>query len=226
MSEAEKESAVTVPNETPAPADDEPSVASLLSLARRQRAVSTTSAAADSKIPLIYIEMLESGDRDRIADQIYLVPFVRRYAAFLRLDPEEMVTRFVQEVQHADLSASRIEVPINLGGPGGRRLPLWVWIGGLVLAVAIGYGVASKVHSWRIRGAASSHFGESAAPNSKARTGSAVPASKIPPTQISHPPSVRPARSAETRAPARSGLSAAPGEASGNRKGNTPVPKR
>ena len=126
MSEAEKESAGTDTGETAATGEIQPGVGAVFAMAREHRAVSPSSAATGSKVPLTYIQMIESGDYARIADQIYLVPFVRRYAAFLALDPEDMVTRFVQEVQRADLIASRIVEPIDLGDPSRRRLPLWL----------------------------------------------------------------------------------------------------
>ncbi len=227
MTEAEKESAATDSGETAAASETEPGVGAVFSMAREQRSVSPSSAATGSRVPLTYIQMIESGDYARIADQIYLVPFVRRYAAFLALDPEDMVTRFVQEVQRADLIASRIVEPIDLGDPSRRRLPLWLWVGGLLLAVAVGYGAAAKVHSWRMRKAVSSQAGRNAASTPRPQAPSAAPAQQKPPTApMSSSGAAGPAGPAQAQIPVPSKVSAAPGLASDNRRRQNTTAKR
>jgi len=46
--------------------------------------------------------MIESGIDDAVPDELYLVPFIRRYAQFLGLDPQQMVSRFLQDFEKAE----------------------------------------------------------------------------------------------------------------------------
>jgi cytoskeletal protein RodZ len=79
--------------------------------------------------------MLESNDYSMISDRLYLMPFLRRYATFLGLDPEEIAMRFVREVQRADNSPPmRIDEPLR--GPRGKW-PGWLGIVGAVALIAI-----------------------------------------------------------------------------------------
>ena len=64
----------------------------------------------ETRLPPHYLRMMESNDYSEISDQLYLVPFLRRYAGFLELDQEDVAMRFVREVQRAD------------GNPGPPRL--------------------------------------------------------------------------------------------------------
>ena len=52
--------------------------------------------------------MIETDSYDMISDRLYLVPFLRRYATFLGLDAEEVASRFVSTVQHAEANVVRI----------------------------------------------------------------------------------------------------------------------
>jgi cytoskeleton protein RodZ len=70
--------------------------------ARERRGVTRDEAVGQTHIPDHYIRMMESNDYSMISDQLYLLPFLRRYATFLELDPEETAMRFVREVQRSD----------------------------------------------------------------------------------------------------------------------------
>jgi cytoskeletal protein RodZ len=57
--------------------------------------------------------MMETNDYSEISDQLYLVPFLRRYASFLDLDQEDVAMRFVREVQRADsIPPARLDQPL------------------------------------------------------------------------------------------------------------------
>ncbi|HXW84500.1 MAG TPA: helix-turn-helix domain-containing protein, partial [Candidatus Binataceae bacterium] len=75
------------------------------------------------KIPLHYVRMIESDDYNAISDQLYLVPFLRRYATALGLDAEDVASRFVRDVQKAENAPVRMPDPIPMvehDGEGGR----------------------------------------------------------------------------------------------------------
>jgi cytoskeletal protein RodZ len=54
--------------------------------------------------------MLEDDDYRLISDQLYLLPFLRKYANFLDIDQDETAMRLLREVQRADNSQSPVRV--------------------------------------------------------------------------------------------------------------------
>lgn len=82
--------------------------------AREGRGLSRKDVAREARIPEHYVKMIESDDYSLIADQVYMLPFIRRYAEFVSLDPEEIVGRFVRDVQKADVVAARMSKPIPM----------------------------------------------------------------------------------------------------------------
>jgi cytoskeletal protein RodZ len=81
--------------------------------------------------------MLESSDYSQISDQLYLVPFLRRYATFLELDPEEMAIRFVREVQRADSSPPGVRMSEPLIGERRKRARIGPAVG-MIALLAVG----------------------------------------------------------------------------------------
>ncbi|HLX37387.1 MAG TPA: hypothetical protein VKR29_06275, partial [Candidatus Binataceae bacterium] len=45
-------------------------------------------------------------------DQLYLLPFLRRYASFVGMEQEEVASRFIRDVQRADMNPGRISEPM------------------------------------------------------------------------------------------------------------------
>jgi cytoskeleton protein RodZ len=66
--------------------------------------------------------MIETDDYELISDRLYLVPFLRRYATFLGLDAEEIASRFVSNVQHAEANVVRISQEITVVAKKPGRL--------------------------------------------------------------------------------------------------------
>jgi cytoskeleton protein RodZ len=116
--------------------EHEPSLGHTLIEARKSRGFSLEDAVRLARIPAHYLKMIENDDYERISDQLYLLPFLRRYAAFLKLDPEEIASRFVREVQRTDSYASKTFEPIPVAEPAAAR----TW-----LAAAVGAGIAAAV---------------------------------------------------------------------------------
>jgi cytoskeletal protein RodZ len=151
--EAVADSKIEAPPEKPAgnPSEDvTPAIPSVLSsdhslgaimtLAREARGFSRDQAAKASNIPAYYLTMIETDDYSSIADQLYLLPFLRRYAVFVALEPEEVASRFIRDVQRADMNPGRAPEPIAMFEP--RRPFPWrivmttAWV---VLVVAGGW---------------------------------------------------------------------------------------
>ena len=80
---------------------DEPdqSLGAFLIAAREGRGLTADDVARETRLPPHYLRMMETNDYSEISDQLYLVPFLRRYASFLYLDQDDVAMRFVREVQ-------------------------------------------------------------------------------------------------------------------------------
>ncbi len=131
-----------------APADGEPGLGKILTAARERRGLERAQAAAETRIPAHYIDMIESSDYGLISDQLYLMPFLRRYAAFLKLDGEEIAMRFVREVQRAESMAATQRMSEPLETHDAHRLP-WGRIAAVVAvlsAIVVLYVIVSEHH--------------------------------------------------------------------------------
>jgi len=122
----------------PAAGDPEQSLGAFLIAARERRGLAAAEVVAETRLPAHYLRMMETNDYSEISDQLYLVPFLRRYASFLDLDQEDVAMRFVREVQRADsIPPARLDQPL-FAEPRRRR----GWTGAIVvvgfLAVAAG----------------------------------------------------------------------------------------
>jgi cytoskeleton protein RodZ len=141
--------AQSAPAEPPrAGAEGEPSLGKTLTTARERRGVSRDEVVAETRIPAHYIDMIERSDYGLISDQLYLMPFVRRYAAFLGLDGEEVAMRFVREVQRAEgaAAAPRMSEPLTLHD---RRRAPWGRLAVVIIvlsAIVVLYVIVSERH--------------------------------------------------------------------------------
>ncbi len=137
-----------------------------LRAARAARGLSVADVEADLRIKAYYIEAIEAGDRSALPDKVYVDGFVRNYAAYLQLNPEETLTRFDQEsgVPNAPrkgfnrtkaatiTAASTAQNPLagytpprrtesGAGGVGRSLISLWPLVVLAGLGYAIWYGV-------------------------------------------------------------------------------------
>ena len=98
----------------PLASETDASLGQFLAEARKRRGVTPEDVTRDAKIPLHYVRMIESDDYNAISDQLYVVPFLRRYATFLGLDAEDVASRFVRDVQKAENAPVRMPDPIPM----------------------------------------------------------------------------------------------------------------
>jgi cytoskeleton protein RodZ len=82
--------------------------------ARKRRGLSPEEVVRETRIPAHYVKMIESDTAALISDQLYLLPFLRRYASFLGLDAEEIASRFVHDVQRSETNVTRMSDPIRM----------------------------------------------------------------------------------------------------------------
>lgn len=170
-----------------------------LTAARERRGFTRDRVVADAHVPEHYVKMLESDSYGMIADQLYLVPFVRRYATFLGLDPEEVAMRFVGEVQHAEGNFVRMSEPITMARRKSGGAIRKFAVGGLILAGLI---VLAGLAMRRL-----GYLDDVSAP-----TAVASPAMLPPSTIVTAPPAVAPSNAVPEppAAPAQGPAAAAP----------------
>jgi cytoskeletal protein RodZ len=165
--------------------EGEPSLGKTLTAVRERRSLSRDDVVAETRIPAHYVAMIESSDYGLISDQLYLMPFLRRYAAFLNLDGEEVAMRFVREVQRAEVAAlPRMSEPLALRNH--KRTP-WGRVAAVVIVIAaivVLYVIASEHHHGEFG------FHHSAPPAEPIAPSAAIP----PPAAVAPaPPAVAPA---------------------------------
>lgn len=119
------------------------SLGKFLTEARKNGGFTPEQVAAETRIPAHYIRAIENDDYGMISDQLYLLPFLRRYAAFIGLDPEDVASRFVHEVQKAETSGIKATEPMPMisnerkSGRGGRALSVIVLLLGIAAITAV-----------------------------------------------------------------------------------------
>ena len=122
------------------------SLGQFLTEARKSGGYTPEQIAAETHIPAHYIRAIETDDYGLISDQLYLLPFVRRYAAFIGLDPEDVASRFVHDVQKAENTAAKTSEPIPMiikeRKPGGPRYLILVIV--LIIGAVTGFLIVKK----------------------------------------------------------------------------------
>ena len=106
----------------------------VLRSAREQRALTIREAAERTRIPAHYLTMLEANDYSAIADELYLLPFVRGYGEFLGLDAGGLAARFVRGIQPLERPLEPASDPVE--EPVGRR-GRWFTTAAVMLFVAL-----------------------------------------------------------------------------------------
>ena len=76
-------------------------IAETLRNARERRGLTPEETARAAGIPLQYLRLLEGESNVRIgvSDELYLIPFFRKYASFMSIDAEELLPEVLGMVQ-------------------------------------------------------------------------------------------------------------------------------
>jgi cytoskeletal protein RodZ len=127
------------------------SLGSFLGAARERRGVTRDEVVKQTRIPAHYIAMIESNNYSAISDQLYVLPFIRRYAEFLKLDSDEIAVRFVREVQRAESSVARMSEPIVERRRRRGHLRIWALTALALALMAAGWYLRSHRFSASFR---------------------------------------------------------------------------
>lgn len=77
----------------------------ILKARREEKRISLHSAHKETKISLIYLESLEAGRWEVFPAAVYLLGFLRKYAAYLGLDPDEIIRLYQKELESVQAKA-------------------------------------------------------------------------------------------------------------------------
>jgi cytoskeletal protein RodZ len=174
--------------------DAEPSLGHLITEARERKGLTREQVATEAHLPPHYVKMIEGDSYDMISDRLYLVPFLRRYATFLGLDAEEIASRFVSNVQHAEANVVRISQEITMverKSGSGRRIAFVILLGAVILLLADMAWRRYQEHEASLQAPAASPAATTSAPNAQA------PNENLPPaTVVTNPEAAAPAAAA------------------------------
>ncbi|MBE0599120.1 MAG: helix-turn-helix domain-containing protein [Desulfuromonadales bacterium] len=107
--------------------------------ARRQERGLTIEGLADlTRIRRNFLLALEDDRFDNFPGDAYLTGFLRVYASALGLDPEQLKTRYFEQVGRSSDHSAKLPVLVNSPWPKGRRRKKgnsWTWLAVIVLVV-------------------------------------------------------------------------------------------
>jgi cytoskeletal protein RodZ len=99
------------------PVDPGPSLPDRLTAARERKGVDLVRAERDTKIRVRYLSALESGDYRDLPGAVYTKGFLRNYAIYLGLDPEDVLRQWRRERGEATAPEPEIVPPRPLAEP-------------------------------------------------------------------------------------------------------------
>jgi transcriptional regulator with XRE-family HTH domain len=130
---------------------------------RKHLGLSREQVSDQTHIPAYYVRMIESDSYDAIPDQLYLLPFFRRYADFLGLDAQKVVSRFICDFEKAENEVVKTPTPTTYA----KALQKWRQIAGAmvvggILLPCIAWGVGAMRVAYRSRAGSSASVALSA----------------------------------------------------------------
>lgn len=115
--------------------------------AREQRGLTLSDVAEQVRIRSVYLAALEEENWKAIGAPVYIRGFLRTYARFLGLDPEDAVAQFNAaegSVSPGSVSPSSQQPSFEYRGQGRSLAPL-IWIAGIIALALIGFVIYLSV---------------------------------------------------------------------------------
>jgi cytoskeletal protein RodZ len=130
--------------------DVDQTLGQLMTETRKHLGLSREQVSDQTHIPAYYVRMIESDSYDAIPDQLYLLPFFRRYADFLGLDSQKVVSRFICDFEKAENEVVQTPAPTAYA----KALLKWRQIAaamvvGAILLPCIAWGVGAMRVAYR-----------------------------------------------------------------------------
>lgn len=109
--------------------------------ARQQQNLSTEDVARATRIKSSYLEALEQGEYSLLPGPAYITGFLRTYAAYLGLSPDEMVQEYYSERAPAIPAVHAATRVLANGYERQHRIRLLWGLGALILVLAAGFAI-------------------------------------------------------------------------------------
>src|SRR6266498_3884435 len=108
---------------------------------RELRHISLDDVAERTKISRRYLEAIEESRYDRLPGETFVRGFIRSYAKFVGLDPDETMLVYTQAHVARQASSLRVDrMPVELRPRNARPL-LWLLVAGLVIVSGAFFGI-------------------------------------------------------------------------------------
>src|SRR6202046_668084 len=187
--------------------DVDQTLGQLMTQTRTHRGLSRDQVADQTHIPAYYVRMIESDSYDAIPDQLYLLPFFRRYADFLGLDAQKVVSRFICDFEKAENEVVEVPAPTAYAKAFARWPQIAAaTVAGAILLPCIAWGVGAVRVAYRNQAGSSPDVGLSpdtrpstAIASTDARSTVAQDSARTP-DAVAVPPATAPTALAETNA--------------------------
>ena len=119
-----------------------PSLGETLQAARERKGVDLYRAERDTKIRARYLGALERGEYRELPGDVYTKGFLRNYALYLGLDPDEVVGQWRRERGDAAMVRPVIAVPRPIAQPRrGLQFSPGIIVAALLTILIVGVGV-------------------------------------------------------------------------------------
>lgn len=150
--------------------------------AREQRGLTLSDVAEHLRIRSVYLAAIEEENWKAIGAPVYIRGFLRTYARYLGLDPEEAVSTFNGSEGAATASAAAAPGPARTDyrPPSSSLAPL-IWVAGIIAVALIGFVIYLYVTPARVpQQLAATAGAQPTAPSLGSGSGTAIPATAMP----------------------------------------------
>ncbi|MBC5814910.1 MAG: helix-turn-helix domain-containing protein [Candidatus Eremiobacteraeota bacterium] len=161
--------------------------------AREARGLSLSEVAEQIRIRSVYLGEIEAENWAAIGAPVYVRGFLRTYARFLGLDPEEAVAEFNKTAEGAPVADGTGLSGSSWSGGERRNLSPLLWVASAIAVILIGFVIYNFVMLRHTRaivtGTSSSPSSRSPLPSKSASPGSGAPATS--PAPLGHTLAIR-----------------------------------
>ncbi len=113
--------------------------------AREARGLAISDVAEQIRIRSVYLAAIEEENWSTVGAPVYIRGFIRTYARFVGLDPEEAVAAFNRTQPAGSAQALPARDDASRAEEGGRRGPVLIWVAAVVAVLLIAFVVYNEL---------------------------------------------------------------------------------